>query len=105
ARAPDSNDWFNHPVAASFSGQDGVSGIAGCSSPTYAGGDSASASLSGTCTDVAGNSSPPASLPLKYDATPPAVTASPDRKPDAHGWYRKPVTFSFAGTDGTSGIA
>ena len=44
ARAPDSNGWFNHPVAAAFSGQDAVSGIAGCSSPTYAGGDSASAS-------------------------------------------------------------
>ena len=31
ARAPDSDGWFNHPVAASFSGQDAVSGIAGCS--------------------------------------------------------------------------
>jgi hypothetical protein len=105
ARAPDSNDWFNHPVAASFSGQDGVSGIAGCSSPTYSGGDSASASLSGSCTDVAGNASAAASVGFKYDATPPAVTATPDRKPDAKGWYRKPLTVTFAGTDATSGIA
>ena len=105
ARAPDSDGWFNHPVAASFSGQDAVSGIAGCSSPTYAGGDSASASLSGNCTDVAGNASASAGVAFKYDATAPAITASPDRKPDGKGWYRKPLTVSFAGMDATSGIA
>jgi hypothetical protein len=103
-RASDSNGWFNHPVAATFSGQDGVSGIASCSSSTYAGTDSASATLAGTCTDVAGNSSG-ASVAFKYDATAPAVTASPDRKPDGKGWYRKPLTVTFAGTDATSGIA
>ncbi len=105
ARAPDSNGWFNHPVAAAFSGQDAVSGIAGCSSPTYSGGDSASAALSGSCTDVAGHASASASVGFKYDATAPAVTPSVDRPPDRRGWYRKPLTVSFAGTDVTSGIA
>jgi hypothetical protein len=105
ARAPDSNDWFNRPVAAAFSGQDGVSGIAGCSSPTYSGGDSASASLSGSCKDVAGNASAPATVGFKYDATAPAVTAAADRAPDVGGWYNHPLTVSFAGTDATSGIA
>jgi hypothetical protein len=104
ARAPDSNGWFNHPVAAVFSGQDGVSGLASCSSATYAGVDTATATLSGACTDVAGNSSG-ASIGFKYDATAPAVTVAPDRKPDAKGWYRKPLTITFAGTDATSGIA
>ena len=61
--------------------------------------------VSGTCTDAAGNTSPAASFGFKYDATPPAVTVSPDRKPDGKGWYRKPFTVSFAGTDATSGIA
>lgn len=105
ARAPDADGWFNHPVSASFSGQDAVSGIAGCSAPTYAGVDSASAGLSGTCTDVAGNTSGAASVAFNYDATPPAVTPTPDRQPDNRGWYRKPLTVSFAGTDLTSGIA
>ena len=104
ARAPDSDGWFNHPVAASFSGQDAVSGIAGCSGGTYAGADSAAAAVSGTCTDVAGNSTA-ASIAIKYDATAPAVTPAPDRKADARGWYRKPLTVSFAGTDLTSGVA
>ena len=104
SREPDANGWFNHPVSASFSAQDAVSGLAGCTSPTYSGGDNASAGLSGTCTDVAGNSAS-TSLGFKYDATPPTVTAAPDRKPDARGWYRKPVTVSFAGADVTSGMA
>jgi hypothetical protein len=106
ARAADSDGWYNHPVAAAFSGQDAVSGIAACSSGTYSGGDSASASLSGTCTDVAGNTSAAVAVALKYDATAPAVTPTPERPPDTKkGWYRKPVTFSFAGADATSGLA
>ena len=77
ARGPDSNGWYNHPVAFSFSGTDATSGIAGCSSPTYGGGDGASVAVSGACTDVAGNTSGVALATLNYDATPPAVTASP----------------------------
>ena len=103
-RAPDSDGWFNRPVSASFTGQDTVSGIAGCSAPTYAGADSDAAALSGTCTDVAGNAST-GSVAFKYDATAPVVTPAPDRAPDARGWYRKPLTVSFAGSDLTSGIA
>ena len=106
ARAADADGWYNHPVAASFSGQDAVSGIAACSSGTYSGGDSASVSLSGTCTDVAGNTSAAGSVALKYDATAPTVTPTPERPPDTKkGWYRKPVTFSFSGADSTSGLA
>ena len=105
ARAPDSNDWFNHPVAAAFAGQDGLSGISSCTSSTYAGADTASAALSGTCTDMAGNTSA-GSVGFKYDATPPAVTLlSRTARRTAKGWYRKPLTVSFTGTDATSGIA
>ena len=105
ARGPDSDGWYNQPVAASFGGQDAVSGIAGCTAPTYAGADSATAGLSGTCTDNAGNTSAAASVGLKYDATPPTVTPAPERAPDHKGWYRKPLMVTFAGTDITSGIA
>ncbi len=40
---------------------------------------------------------------FKYDATPPTVSPSVDRPPDGKGWYRKPVTVSFAGTDARPG--
>jgi hypothetical protein len=72
ARVPDSNGWFNKPVGVSFSGTDATSGVASCSASTYAGPDSASAQVSGTCTDVAGNVGS-ATLALAYDATPPQL--------------------------------
>jgi hypothetical protein len=104
ARGPDANGWYNHPIAFAFSGTDATSGIAGCSSPSYGGGDGPSVSVMGTCTDLAGNTSGMV-VSFKYDATPPTVSPSVERPPDGKGWYRKPVTVSFAGTDLTSGIA
>ena len=106
ARPPDANGWYNRPVAVAFTGIDaGGSGLAACSGPTYSGGDGAAASVSGTCTDVAGNTSAPGSFALKYDATPPTVGAAADRAPDGNGWYRKPLTVTFSGSDATSGVA
>src|SRR4030095_12695158 len=65
--------------------------------------DMQSHTLSGACLDKAGNSRS-ASRTLKYDATAPVSTATPDRQPNVNGWYRAPVTVAFAGTDATSDI-
>ena len=72
ARVPDSNGWYNKPVGVSFSGTDATSSVASCSATTYSGPDSASAQVSGTCTDVAGNVGS-GTLALAYDATPPKL--------------------------------
>jgi hypothetical protein len=104
ARAPDSNGWYNHPVAVSFSGTDGTSKIASCSSATYSGPDDANTAVAGTCTDNAGNVGQ-ASFGLKFDGTAPSVAAVPARPPDANGWYNHPISVAFAGADATSGIA
>jgi hypothetical protein len=78
SRAPDHNGWYNHPVSFAFTGTDSTSGIAGCSTSTYSGPNSAVASVTGSCTDRAGNV---ATMPtsVHYDATPPplALSASP----------------------------
>jgi hypothetical protein len=73
-RPPDHNGWYNHPVAFGFGGTDATSGIDSCDSARYSGPDSATASITGICRDVAGNTATGTS-PLKYDATPPALTA------------------------------
>jgi hypothetical protein len=104
SRAADSGGWYNRPLSVAFSGSDATSGIASCSAPTYGGGDGASVTVTGTCTDAAGNSSAGA-YAFRYDATPPSVAAAADRVPDRKGWYRKPVTVSFSGADATSGVA
>jgi hypothetical protein len=104
ARAADANDWYNHAVNVAFQGTDSVSGIDSCTSGSYSGPDNSSASVSGTCRDKAGNTAT-GSFALHYDSTPPAVAAaSPDRQPDANGWYNHSLTVTYSGTDATSGI-
>jgi hypothetical protein len=42
---------------------------------------------------------------IKIDSTPPTLTAAvADRPPDYGGWFNHPVSFSFQGTDATSGM-
>jgi hypothetical protein len=73
-RAPDANGWFNHAVTVAFVGTDAASGIDTCApSVVYKGPDTEKTSLSGTCRDKAANTSQPAGLDLKYDATPPSL--------------------------------
>src|SRR5207247_7707330 len=86
ARAPDSNGWYNHAVGVGFAGTDSPSGIDSCTSATYSGPDDGGASVSGSCRDAAGNTAG-ASPGLKYDSTPPKVSASPGRAPDANARY------------------
>jgi hypothetical protein len=74
ARPPDHAGWWNQPVTVSFIGSDATSGIAACDSVPYAGPDSEAAQITGGCRDVAGNAAVQ-SFPLRYDASPPALTA------------------------------
>jgi hypothetical protein len=108
-RPPDSNGWYDHPVAVTFKGR-GYSGPASCQTSsgsatgTYSGEDALSASVGAVCVDPAGKSVP-LSFALHYDSTPPTITgAYPSRPPDFNGWYNHPVTFAFTGTDATSGM-
>jgi hypothetical protein len=72
SRKPDSNGWYNHPVTIRWSGTDATSGIAGCSTVAYSGPYNAAATVSGGCTDMAGNTAVHA-VRLAYDATPPVL--------------------------------
>jgi hypothetical protein len=108
-RPPDSNGWYNHPVAVTFAGQ-GYSGPASCfasgSSPItiYSGPDAVSTAVGAKCVDPAGKSAN-ASLGLRYDATPPSITSAlPTRTADFNGWYNHPITWVFTGSDAMSGM-
>lgn len=105
-RAPDVGGWHTSPVTAVFSGSDGTSSIASCTSPaTYSGPDTTGGQLTGSCRDRAGNQAS-ASASVKYDTTAPVVTkVVPARRPDRYGWFRRPVRFAVHGRDATSGIA
>ena len=105
SRPPDSNGWYNHALTIAFDGSDATSGIASCSQPTYDGPDGGDASIGGTCTDKAGNTSAPGFASFEYDATAPSVDgAVPVRPADHDGWYTHPIGFAFSGQDGASGL-
>jgi large repetitive protein len=101
---PNANGWFKSALSVAFTATDAMSTVESCdAAKSYSGPDSAAASVSGSCLDKAGNVGA-ASYGLKYDATAPATTATPDRQPNANGWYKASVTVTFAGTDATSDI-
>jgi hypothetical protein len=74
ARPPDAGAWYRAPVGIAWTGTDGMSGIASCTTLTYAGPDGPAAPA-GTCRDLAGNVSAPLPFAFSYDATPPALSA------------------------------
>ncbi len=71
-RPPDSNGWYNHPVTIAFGGSS-FSGIASCTTANYAGPDTLTATVAGSCTDNAGKTVAATSAPFAYDATRPAL--------------------------------
>ena len=114
SRSADANGWYNHAFTVSFQGTDtGGSGIASCD-PAVTYGDDASEldgtglTLSGSCTDKAGNSAQ-ATFTFKYDATAPGITNvgadSTFSTPNAAGWYKTDVRHKFSATDNLSGFA
>jgi len=98
ARPPDYGGWFNHPVSVLFQGSDATSGVASCSSSSYAGPDAAGAVISGSCQDVAGNVGT-GSFVLNYDATPP-----PPPSVDAMPGNRKVRVTWTSSTDSSSEV-
>jgi hypothetical protein len=73
-RGADANGWYNHALGVTFNGADATSGLSSCTSASYAGPDNGAASVSGSCSDVAGNVSI-GSFPFRYDSTPPTLLA------------------------------
>jgi len=107
-RAPDHNGWYSAPVVFDTAATDATSGVddANCSlDQTYSGPDGTGLTVSGSCTDNAGNVGNGTSAAFKYDATAPVVTVTAKRGPDHNGWYNAPVDFETTGVDATAGIA
>ena len=106
-RVADHNGWYNASVGFTFTGTDTLSGIDSCSTPTYSGPDGTGKTVSGSCTDKAGNpSASVASSAIDYDATAPtSVATTLNRAADHNGWYNASVGWTTNGTDATSNIA
>jgi hypothetical protein len=110
-RPADSNGWYNHAVNVTFAATNTpTSGGVTCDPmATYNGPDSGTASVTGKCTDAAGNSGS-ATFNFKYDATAPTITAASctGTKGNMVGgtqWYLSAVSCGFTSSDTASGLA
>ncbi|MES1249013.1 MAG: hypothetical protein ABUS54_15210 [Actinomycetota bacterium] len=73
SRQPDHGGWYTSPFSVTWSGSDALSGLAGCAAPTTVTADAANGSVSGDCTDIAGNIGT-GEFDYALDQTPPTLT-------------------------------
>jgi len=103
---PPANDagWNSTAVTVSFDCQDALSGVASCPDPVTLSTEGEGQVVSGTATDVAGNSAT-VEVTISIDFTPPTVTATAAPPANGAGWNNSPVTVSFDCQDALSGVA
>ncbi|MBZ5629159.1 MAG: hypothetical protein LAO06_09880 [Acidobacteriia bacterium] len=104
APLPNAEGWNNSNVTAAFQCGDSLSGVVNCPTPVQVTTEGAGQIITGTVTDLAGNSASTA-VKLNIDKTPPSITASASPAPNSAGWNNGNVTVSFQCADSGSGIA
>lgn len=100
-RSPNTNGWYTRPLTITFNGEDAVSGIDSCSTIDYSGPDGNPASVTGACTDLAGNRSE-AVFTFLYDATMPVLNPAVSPNPV---YLNGDATAAPNASDATSGLA
>ena len=103
---PNIHGWNNTDVTVSYACSDSLSGLAPSNPPaaTVLSSEGIGQSVTGTCTDIAGNSSSATVNNINIDKTPPTIVGSRIPLANANGWNNSDVTVSFACSDSLSGI-
>src|SRR6266567_3960399 len=102
--APNANGWNNSNVTVNFTCTPTVAPLATCPQPQTVSTEGAAQIISGTATDLAGNSNS-ASVTINLEKTPPIITANVSPSPNAAGWNNSNVTVSFqCGTSLSGGV-
>jgi hypothetical protein len=99
--APDSAGWNNTNATVTFACSDSLSGVAQCTQPILVSASGANQIVSGTVTDVAGNTAA-TSVTLNVELTLPSIAASVSPAPNSQGWNNSNVTVSYTCTQSTS---
>jgi hypothetical protein len=98
--------WYNKPTTFSFAAADALSGVEdGSVSAAKVLREGKGQSVSGSARDKAGNTGSATRTDINIDETPPTLTIQSDPlEPNANGWWRTDVTFSFTATDALSTV-
>jgi hypothetical protein len=101
--------WNNTSVTVSFAsaGDNGASGVASCSADVPVTAETAGQTVTGTCTDRAGNVSALRQVTVKLDKTGPVISedVTVNGTKGNGDWYVSPVEVTFTATDALSGPA
>lgn len=95
--------WQNADVTVSFTCADALSTVAGCTQPVVVTTDVSGQIISGTATDVAGNSSD-TSATINLDKAAPTVIATVVPPANSHGWHNATAAVSYTCNDNLSGV-
>jgi PKD repeat protein len=102
---PNANGWNNTDVTVSFTAFDGGSGVNTVTGPITVSTEGAAQAISGTATDLAGNSAS-VSLSVSLDKTSPTLTfGAPSPASNLAGWNNTNVSIPFTAADALSGVA
>lgn len=91
---PNSSGWNNSNVTVSFTCTQTVAPIVTCPQPQTITTEGAGQIISGTATDVAGNSAS-GSVTVNLEKTAPTIASTVSPAPNAAGWNKSNVTVSF----------
>jgi hypothetical protein len=97
--------WYVSDVSIQWAVRDPQSGIArraGCARGKLSA-ETTGKTLTCTARNNAGLRSV-GTVTIRIDKSAPVVTATPDRGPDANGWYNHAVTVTYTATDAVSGV-
>jgi len=102
--APNASGWNSSNVTVTFNCTDSGSGVASCSPPVTITTEGAGQQVTGTATDVAGNTASK-TVTINLSKTGPSITAVASPPPNAAGWNDSNVTVTFTCTAGGAPIA
>jgi hypothetical protein len=91
---PNASGVYTAPVSINFTCTDALSGVTFCPAPVAVTTVGAGQVVSGTATDVAGNTAA-ASVTLNVEAVPLSITAAVSPAPNGASWNNTPVTATF----------
>jgi len=107
--APNGAGWNKADVVVSFTAADdnGPSGVASCTANVMVSAETDGRTVSGTCTDKAGNVSAATAVTVKLDRTGPSISevVTEAGTKGANEWYTSDVVVTFTATDSLSGPA
>lgn len=99
------NGWNSGDVTVTFAGTDALSGVASVTDTVTVSTEGEGQTVTGTVTDLAGNSASVTANQINIDRTQPAIIVSRTPEANSNGWNNAPVTVMFSATDaGGSGI-